>query len=134
MKQETYSEIMEAVEAAQKTAGEARQYHLHAVLTDLELQFKPETLVISLLTEQFGRIIFTYTQRLRRELGRAVQTDPELNKHLESVRDDLERVVDLVAHKIIKRHFNEMCDRMDESLKTLKVFAECRLSGEVEGK
>ncbi len=127
-KEQIQRELLDSVSDARRTVASTRQYHLATCLTDLEHQFSPAGMVAALLTEQFGRVIRAHTQRLVRELDKSIKADPALNAHLADIQKDMEDVIDLVAHRIFKRHFNEAFDRVDESLKALQVYTQWLLS------
>ncbi len=125
--------ILQIIKDAQQGIRQVRQYHLKCALTDLEWQFSPEALAAKLITEQFGRIIREHTEHLRKRLGHAIKIDPDLNASLDDIKTEMANAIDLVGHQIIKRHFNEAFDRVDEALKTLAVAIQCQLNLPMRG-
>ena len=113
-------DILDLIDSIKESVEKSRPYHIKQAMTDLENSLTPEYLGGKLITEKFGKALADEAERVRRRLE-AKLSENSYKADRELVENDIREIIDLVAHRIIKRHFHEFADRVIEQLKPLRI-------------
>lgn len=114
------SDILELIDSIKEAVEKSRPYHVKQAMSELEMSLTPEFLGGKLITEKYGKALVDEAERVRRRLSEKL-SEQSYKADRETVEKDIEEIVDLLAHRIIKRHFHEFADRVIEQLKPLRI-------------